>query len=160
MKIKGSILPLALILLAMLTLLAINSLATAVSNARLLRALAAYDEASRYATIATENALHYAANNPAALPDTANVQLQLDSMNFVNGNAIAAIEFVANDTHCPLLAPLRATRDHFKIDATGTSDKAGVVRHSQGFFICRELCAAPPCTGVFTAPQRSYWHTD
>lgn len=155
---QGFALTVALFVLALATLLGLQTYRTAVAEARLIRTLLAQQTAADLAQAGTARGLAVVGQNMARLP-APGTSSTLPTLNVPAGRTDTTVAMLGSDTSCPALASGNVIREHYELRATavisGTA-QAAATTHAQGFYVCRELCAAP-CTAVTVAPVRTYW---
>jgi len=153
---SGSALPLILALLTVLSATAIAITRTAVANTRLTASVSAAGATFRLAAEATTNTLQTARQQPALLP--ANGITQLPDLQHQSGSAQITVHHIGTVASCAALAPLPGVRHDYEIRVTANGPRGALSHHRQGFYICREACAATPCIGVETLAMPSYWY--
>ncbi len=154
----GNSLPLALAILAMLSLLAINAIKTAALEFGLTKSVSDAEQAFQLASHGVNRALRQANLYPENLPasNTEAPWLASDWAMADIGNHHAEISFAGLDTYCPQLDPEHAERFNYEIRSTATKTTATNIQ-LQGFYICRSECVNPPCLVTELAPTKSYW---
>ncbi len=148
---RGSALPAVLVLLAVML-----QLATAANRATLdgTRVAASLRHAALAAALADRHiaaALRSVRATPASLPVGATVALA--GLTAPTGSSRATLAHTGNSA-CTDLAPLTGARDDYEIRATAVTTRARN-HQRQGFYVCREVCAAP-CIGTATDPVATY----
>lgn len=153
---SGSALPVILALLTVLSATAIAITRTAVANTRLTASVSAAGVAFRLADEATTNTLQTVRQQPALLP--ASGIAQLPGMQHQSGSAQIQVHYMGTVASCAAMAPLAGVRHNYEIRVTANGPRGARSHHRQGFYICREACAAAPCIGVETLAMPSYWY--
>jgi len=153
---RGATLPATLLLITAASLTALAALQSAATEARLTGILHSASSAFVLAERGISAGLHIAQTEPARLPVTTPLSLPAQAITDM-GSVTTLIQPVTSDNHCPALAPLPAVRQHFEIRATGIAANGAQTTHVQGFYVCREICAAPDCIALELLPIRSYW---
>jgi len=155
----GGVLPLALIVLSIMSLLSLQMLRTALSEAGLVRALQSAALAAGVARRNSRAALAAITADPALLPPaTVSSRRSMPAARDPGGNARTEVVFLDSDGVCPRLPGRTVTRDHYEIISSTTTPQGAAHTEHQGFYVCREICSAP-CTGTVTPPVASYWRT-
>ncbi len=152
---KGSALPLALGLLTVLTAVAVSAARTSVANTILLVSVAAAQSTFRLAAATTADTLQAVRDDPALLPASGSVTLP--DVQHQDGTAQAELHHRVTTPHCPVLDPTPGERIDYEIRVTARGPRGALSHHRQGFYICRETCAAP-CVGVETPPMPTHWY--
>jgi Tfp pilus assembly protein PilX len=154
---RGATLPATLLLVAAATLTALAALRSAASETRLSGTLLAANTAFALAELGIAAGMQTALTEPARLPDSSPLTLPPQTIAGM-GSVNVLIQPTASDNACPALAPLPAVRRHFEIHATSVADHSVQTTHTQGFYVCRELCVTAGCVALELLPVRSYWH--
>ena len=127
-----------------------------VSELQLTGALLAANDAFALADLGLAAGMQQALADPASLPDAGS--LSLPTQQFAGRGSInIVIQAGTHDNHCPALAPLPGIRRHFEIRATGFADRSASATHVQGFYVCREVCAAAECVAMELLSVQAYW---
>lgn len=153
-RLNGSVLPTVLMLLSILSLLAVNTLRTATVEAQLTDSLLLAGRAFESAELGIAAGMRFAINNPARLANELPLSLRVSDPAANNDIEVTLIH-TAVDNYCSEMHEKPVERIHYEI----RSEVAlGALRrsHVQGFYICRNICAAW-CTGIETPPVKSYW---
>jgi hypothetical protein len=154
----GNSLPLALALLAMLSLLAINAIKTAALEFGLTKSVSDAEQVFQLASHGVNRALRQADLYPENLP-ASNTDSPWLASNWAMadiGNHRAEISFAGLDNYCPQLAPEPTERLNYEIRSTATKATATNIQ-LQGFYICRSVCVNPPCLVTELSATKSYW---
>lgn len=152
---SGFALPLVLGLLTVLSAVAVSAARTSVANTRLLGSVDAAQTTFRLAARATAAALQAVRDDPTLLPAGGVVALPAFQHN--DGTAAAELHHLATTPHCPALDPTPGERRDYEIRVTARGPRGARSHHRQGFYICREACAAP-CVGVETPALPTHWY--
>lgn len=152
---RGTALPLCLTLLTLLSMFAVAATRLAVSNAQLTGAIIHGDNAFRLAQLAISRSLEDVAAQPGLLP--ASGSIMLTPLASPAGRSSREIHYLA-EAGCDELAPLAGRRIDYEVRVTTTGPRNAQSHQRQRFYLCREICAATPCTGAETGPVRSHWY--
>lgn len=152
---SGAVLPLIMILLALMTAATLAVSRAAIVNTRLVSSVHSSSNAFWLAERVMHAALRSVRDNPAALPVAGHIDLA--PMQNTAGSARTRIRVLGTQAGCAVLDPLPSERTDYEIQVTTNSARGALRHHRQGIFICRELCA-PPCIGIETPAQTTYWY--
>ncbi|MEE4184249.1 MAG: hypothetical protein V2J12_00630 [Gammaproteobacteria bacterium] len=156
---RGSVLPLALIVLSVMTLLCLQTLRTTVTAAGLVRSLHGAATAAGTARSNTAAALAAVALDPGLLPPGApGTRRDMATASNAGGTAHTTLVFMGSDAVCPRLPGQPASRSHYEIISSVTTAQGAAHTEYQGFYICTELCTAP-CIPAVTPPVATYWRS-
>ena len=161
-QIRGSALPICLMLSGILGILAVSALRSATAEARLGVSVLAAHQAFNLAQRGSTTALGYAMRQPENLPALQSIPLNISvAQPAIQGHSIETeIAAIGADAECPYLrndADLNVERQHYEIRSTGRAGKSATRIHVQGFYICHEICSGNGCIGTVTPPVPSYW---
>ncbi len=151
----GSVLALMLLLLVLMTATAVAVTRTATANTRLVASVQAGSVAFALAAAATRRAMQTVQADPTLLPGSGHVDL--DAVHGPTGSARTRIRLLGTRPGCAALGALPAERSDYEIQVTATGTRGALSHHRQGFYVCREICT-PPCTGMETPAQPTYWY--
>jgi hypothetical protein len=155
MRQTGSVLPLVLGLMTVLTAVAVSAARTSVANTRLLTSVDAAQATFRTASLATNAALQAVRDDPALLPGSG--VAALPEFRHSGGTAQRELHYRTTAVNCPALDPIASERIDYEIRVTARGARGARSHHRQGFYVCRETCT-PPCVGVETAPLPTHWY--
>jgi len=161
-QIRGSALPICLMLSGILGILAVSALRSATAEARLGVSVLAAHQAFSLAQRGSTTALRYAMRQPENLPALQSIPLIIPVAQPASPGHSIETEIAAFgiDADCPYLhddAILNVERQHYEIRSTGRASTSATRIHVQGFYICHEICSGNGCIGTVTPPVPSYW---
>ncbi len=150
---RGSALPAVLVLLAVMLQLTVAANRAGIDGTRATTSLSHAAQAFALAERHLQLGLRLAQTDPTALPVGASIALP--GISDPHGSSRATLTHAGSGNACNELQPLMGERHDYEIRATATTPRAGS-HQRQGFFICRELCAAP-CVALESAPVPTHW---
>ncbi len=161
-QMRGSALPICLMLSGILSILAVSALRSATAEARLGVSVLAAHQAFYLAQRGSTTALSYAIRLPENLPAPQSIPLIIPvAQPSIPGHSIETeIAAIGTDAVCPYLsddAVLNIERQHYEIRSMGRASTSATRIHIQGFYICHEICSGIGCIGTVTRPVPSYW---
>jgi hypothetical protein len=154
----GSALPVAIAILALLSMLGITAIQSATLEAQFTHSLADAQNAFALASYGIDQAHHTVMRNPDQLPEpTEGAVTQLPQVNVPDiGTTTATIRFLGRDDHCLELEPAPGERLHYEISSTGKANTA-LSQQIQGIALCTEVCSTTNCVGAEQPTKRTYW---